>query len=144
MGQTKPNPIQVVEFPTYSFGLKLSNVRCLESSFNERVISANQSVLDIFFLQKLWNIIYVCRRQGLPAVVVYLWVWASFLPSRKQVFHKSNFSTAPLLLFGTPGKSFSWHENHFHLKTGSLDEPVLYWKYKKEKKKAVRYPWLTF
>lgn len=49
MGQTKPNPIQVVEFPTYSFGLKLTNVRCLESSFNERVISANQSVVDMFF-----------------------------------------------------------------------------------------------
>lgn len=52
MEQTQPNPIQVVEFPTYSFELKPSNVRCLESSFNERVISANQSV-DDFFHEKL-------------------------------------------------------------------------------------------
>lgn len=35
VGQKKPKSIQVVEFPTYSFGLKPSNVRCLESSFNE-------------------------------------------------------------------------------------------------------------
>lgn len=120
MGQTKRNPIQVVEFPAYSFGLKLSNVRCLENSFNERVISANQLVVDIFFHQKLWNIIYVCRRQGLPAVVVYLWVWASFLLSRKQVFYKSNFATALLLLFGTPGKELFMALKSFSFKNREL------------------------
>lgn len=137
MGQKKPNPIQVVELPTYSFGLKLSNVRCLESSFNERVIPANQSVVDIF-LSRSCEILFMYVEAGASCRCCLLVGLGKFPPSRKQVFHKSNFATASLLLFGTPGKKLSMALKSFSFKSRELRWTSSLLKTQKKKKKRQR------
>lgn len=134
MGRAKPNPIQVVEFPTYSFGLKLSNVRCLESSFNERVIPANQSVVDFFFTRSCEILfMYVENRGFLPLLFTCGFGQVSSFPKNKFSI-KATLQQPHSFCLVPQAKSFSWHWNNSHLKNGSSDEPVLYWKYKKKKK----------
>lgn len=138
MGQTKPNTSQVVEFLKYSSVLKPSKVRCLESSFNERVISANQSVVDTFFTRSCEILFMYVEDSGfLPLLFTCVFGQVSSFPeskfSIKAILHRPySFCLIP------QAKSFSWYWNNFHLKTGSSDEPVLYLKKKKEWKKEKR------
>ena len=110
MGQTKRNPIQVVEFPTYSFGLKLSNVRCLESSFNERVISANQLVVDIFFFTRSCEILfmYVEDRGFLPLLFTCGFGQVSSFPESKFSI-KATLQQPYSFCLVPQAKSLSWH-----------------------------------